>query len=216
MIQTASARDLFRAAYENRYTWDEKFPGYSADLCLKQGNEIYTGKIQINQDFSTEITGIENPEVEKSIANQLRDVITHRKRATFEQSHGKNTFNIGNKDENDAIEILVTGDAMGSNYKIRGKEICQVSRVIGQMAFVIDTHESLNTEEGYLSKRYDAIFHNSESGEIIKTLKFEDTYTKIGKYYVMSKQVIWGEDQGQPIITEFNFSNIEMLDRVVE
>ncbi|MGB5592975.1 MAG: DUF3386 family protein [Crocosphaera sp.] len=28
-------RDLFRAAYENRYTWDQNFPGYTADVTFK-------------------------------------------------------------------------------------------------------------------------------------------------------------------------------------
>jgi len=42
MIEQTSASELFRAAYENRYTWDENFPGYSADVQL-QGHEVYTG-----------------------------------------------------------------------------------------------------------------------------------------------------------------------------
>jgi signal transduction histidine kinase len=34
MTEQQSARDLFRAAYENRHTWDENFPSYSADDIL--------------------------------------------------------------------------------------------------------------------------------------------------------------------------------------
>jgi len=43
-------------------------------------------------------------------------------------------------DETSAVDILVKGDAMGSNRS--GTEICQVSRVMGRMAF-IDTHEKI-------------------------------------------------------------------------
>ncbi len=82
--------------------------------------------------------------------------MTHRKRNSFESSHGKNTFNIGETDDNGAMEILVSGDAMGSNYKIRGQEICQISRVMGPMAFTINTHESVDTREWYAASRYDA------------------------------------------------------------
>jgi len=32
MAPQTQARDLFRAAYENRYTWDSDFPGYVADV----------------------------------------------------------------------------------------------------------------------------------------------------------------------------------------
>ena len=212
MTEQTNARELFKAAYENRYTWDANFPGYSADVELKQGDEVYTGKIRINPDLSVEVTGIEDEEVKQSIYTQLRDVVTHRKRSSFEQSHGKNQFNLGEQDSTGAMEILVKGDAMGSNYKIRGTEICQVSRVMGRMAFVIDTHESLDTGEGYVSKRYDAVFRNAQTNEITRELEFEDTYEKIGDYYVMTRQVVRSRENGQTIATEFNFANVKLLE----
>lgn len=211
MMQT-SARELFRAAYENRYTWDENFPGYSADVQLKQGDEVYTGKVRINRDLSVEVTGIEDEQVQEGIYTQLRDVVTHRKRSQFDSAHGKNEFNVGQTDETGATQILVTGDAMGSNYKIRGKEICQVSRVMGRMAFVIDTHESLDTGEGYLATRYDAVFRNPQTDEVTAVLKFEETYEKVGEYYLMTRQVVQEYKQGDRIVTEFNFSNVKLLE----
>ena len=212
MTEQTNARELFKAAYENRYTWDANFPGYSADVELKQGDEVYTGKIRINGDLSVEVTGIEDDEVKQSIYTQLRDVVTHRKRSSFEQSHGKNQFNLGEQDSTGALDILVKGDAMGSNYKIRGTEICQVSRVMGRMAFVIDTHESLDTGEGYVSKRYDAFFRNAQTNEITRELEFEDTYEKMGDYYVMTRQVVHSRENGQVITTEFNFPNVKLLE----
>ncbi len=212
MTEQTNARELFRAAYENRYTWDENFPGYSADVQLQQGDEVYTGKVRINRDLSVEVTGIEDEQVQESIYTQLRDVITHRKRSAFEKSHGKNEFNLGKMDETGAVEILVKGDAMGSNYKVRGTEICQVSRVMGRMAFVIDTYESLSTPEGYMAKRYDAVFRNPQTNEVTNVLKFEETYEKVGDYYVMTKQVVQQYKQGDRTTTEFNFSNIKLLE----
>ncbi|MGF1672084.1 MAG: DUF3386 family protein, partial [Rivularia sp. (in: cyanobacteria)] len=32
MKTSKTAQDLFQTAYENRYTWDEDFPGYSAKV----------------------------------------------------------------------------------------------------------------------------------------------------------------------------------------
>ena len=213
MTQT-NARELFRAAYENRYTWDENFPGYSADVQLKQGNEVYNGKIRINRDMSVEVTGIDDEQEQESVYTQLRDVVTHRKRSQFDQAHGKNEFNLGKSDETGAVEILVKGDAMGSNYKIRGTEICQVSRVMGRMAFVIDTQESLDTGNGYVSTLYDVVFRNPQTDEVTKVLKFNDTFQQIGDYYVMSNQVIQSYENGERITTEFNFSNVKLLEPV--
>ncbi len=56
MAEQQSARDLFRAAYENRYTWDKNFPGYTADVQLHQNGEVYTGKIRINSDLSFDVS----------------------------------------------------------------------------------------------------------------------------------------------------------------
>lgn len=214
MTEQTNARDLFRAAYENRYTWDASFPGYSADIKLKQSDEVYEGKIRINKDLSVEVTGIEDETVKESVYTQLRDIVTHRKRADFEKAHGKNQFNLGQEDSSGAVEILVKGDAMGSNYKIRGKEICQVSRVMGRMAFVIDTQKSLDTGKGYVSSRYDVVFRNPQTGETIKEMEFEDSFSEFGDYWVMTRQVIHSNEQGQRITTEFNFSNVKLLEPV--
>lgn len=211
MTQQLSATELFKNAYENRYTWDENFPGYSADVELKQGAEVYTGHVRINHDWSVEVTGIDNEQVQESVYTQLRDIVTHRKRSNFEQSHSKHEFNLGETDASGAVEILVKGDSMGSNYKIRGTEICQVSRVMGRMAFVIDTHESLDTKEGYVASRYDAVFRNPQTNDVIRVLNFEDTYEKVGDYYVMTKQVIHSYENGERTTTQFNFSNIKLL-----
>ena len=210
-----NARDLFKAAYENRYTWDSNFPGYSADINLKQGSEVYNGQISIKADLSVEVTGIPDEEVQQSVYTQLRDVVTHRKRSSFEASHGKNSFSLGDNDDTGAVEILVEGDAMGSNYKVRGKEICLVSRVMGRMAFVINTHKSLETPEGCIASDYNAIFRNPQTNEIIRELEFEDSYEKVGNYYIMTSQVVNSTENGQTTTTEFNYSNIKLLEPAV-
>ena len=210
-----NARDLFKAAYEHRYTWDLNFPGCSADIELKQGSEIYNGQICIKSDFSVEVTGIPDEEVQQSVYTQLRDVVTHRKRSSFEKSHGKNSFSFGNSDETGAVEILVKGDAMGSNYKVRGQEICLVSRVMGRMAFVINTHKTLETSDGCIATHYNAIFRNPQTNEVIRELEFEDSYEKFGNYYIMTSQVVNSTEKGQKTTTEFNYSNMKLLEPAV-
>ena len=208
-----TARDRFRAAYENRYTWDSNFPGYTTKLELKQGDEVYTADIKVDSDLSVEVTGIEDEKVSESVYNHMRDVITHRKRNTFENAHGKSTFTLGEEDASGAVEILVKGDSMGSNYKIRGTEICQVSRVMGPMAFVINTNESLDTGEGYISTGYNAIFRDSKTNALKAKREFDESYEKLGNYYVPKHQVIdsISPDESQ-ITTEFIFSETKLLE----
>lgn len=208
-----TARDRFRAAYENRYTWDSDFPGYTTKLELKQGDETYTAQIKVNSDLSVEVSGIEDEKVAESVYNHMKDVITHRKRNTFENAHGKNTFTLGEEDSTGAVEILVKGDSMGSNYKIRGTEICQVSRVMGPMAFVINTNESLDTGEGYISTGYNAIFRDAKTNDLKARREFDESYEKLGKYYVPKHQAIESIDpNSDKIITEFIFSETKLLE----
>ena len=211
-----TARDRFRAAYENRYTWDENFPGYTTKLELKQGDEVYIANIKVNSDLSVEVTGIEDEKVAESVYNHMRDVITHRKRNSFENAHGKSTFNLGEEDPTGAVEILVKGDSMGSNYKIRGTEICQVSRVMGPMAFVINTNESLDTGEGYISTGYNAIFRDSKTNDLKGKREFKESYEKFGNYYLPAHQVIEAIDRDEnKITTEFIFSETKLLEPAV-
>ncbi len=212
MTEQTSARELFQAAYENRYTWDENFPGYSADVEIKQGDEVYRGKVRINGDLSVEVTDIEDETVRESVYNQMRDIVTHRKRSSFDKAHGKNEFSLGDEDASGAVAIRVKGDAMGSNYKVRDNEICQVSRVMGPMAFTINTEENQDTGEGYVSKRYSAIFRNAKTGELTAKREFEDTFEPVGDYYVMTHQVVHTLEGEKRTTTEFNFSNIKLLE----
>ncbi len=212
MTESNNARAIFQTAYENRYTWDEHFPGYTAELTLKQGEEVYTGQVQVRRDLSVEVTGIQDQQVRESIYNQMRDIVTHRKSTEFHQAHGKNQFSLGAQDPTGAVEILVQGDAMGSNYKVRGGEICQVSRVMGSMAFTINTKESFETGSGYISVGYNAVFRDAKTGELKGERDFQETYTQFGSYYLPTLQVIDSLDNnGGKITTEFHFTGIELL-----
>ena len=216
MTDNNIARDRFRSAYENRYTWDENFPGYTTQVELKQGDEVYTGTIKVDQDLSVEVTGIEDEKVQESVYNHLRDVITHRKRSSFEKAHGKSSFSLGDEDATGAVEILVKGDSMGSNYKIRGTEICQVSRVMGPIAFVINTSDSLDTGEGYISIGYNAIFRDSKTKDLKGKREFKETYEKFGNYYLPTHQVIESLDkEGKKTITQFTFSQTRLLESAI-
>ena len=212
MTLTLSAQDLFRTAYESRYTWDNHFPGYQALLILKQGEACYQGQVQIRRDLSITIQGFEDSIVLESVQHQLRDIVTHRKRISFEQAHGKNQFSLGETDASGAQAIDVQGDAMGSHYKIWGSEICQVSRVMGPMAFTIDTHECLQTEQGYLPIQYHATFRDAETQALRGERNFQDSYENLNGYYLPVYQRIEAIDPaGQTIVTEFIYTNLEWL-----
>ncbi len=213
-MPTTSALDaqaLFRAAYENRYTWDEHFPGFTAKVTLIDGDQRYQGQVTVTADYSVEVSGIEDEQVRESLYNQMRDVVVHRKRNSFEAAHGKNTFQVGATDASGAVEILVSGDAMGSNYKVRDNQIVYVSRVMGRVAFAITHRQALDTGSGYISTNYVAVFRNPQTNEVVRQMEFEDTYVPVGNYYLMSRQVVTTHEGGNTSTVEIHFDDLQLL-----
>jgi Protein of unknown function (DUF3386) len=217
MTESKSAQELFQAAYENRYTWEPNFPGYTAAVEFKHGDTVLNGTIVVKANFSAEVIGIEDEEARNSIIGQLREVAIHRVRRTFAETHGKNTFSYGETDATGAVEILMGGKSEGDRYKLRNNEVCHVHRHIHGIMVTIDTFSSHDTGAGYLSHRYDSIYADPATGEIKSgKIVFEDNYQKVGDYQILSQRIIEAVEDGKPVTTEFNFTNIELLPAKVE
>jgi hypothetical protein len=216
--QQAQARDLFRAAYENRYTWDENFPGYTADVSFKRGDEVHTGQMRVipGQPMpKAEITNVADEAARKAIEEQAWEISVHRVRRTFEQTHGQNEFKLGETDATGAVEIFVEGKAMGDRYKVRNNEVCLVHRHIRDVVVTINTFTSHKTEEGYLSHRYDSTYTDVATGEGKGESDFEDSYEKIGGYYILTNRLICSTQDGEEVNQEFSFSNVRLLQAAI-
>lgn len=206
-----AAQDFFRAAYENRYTWDKSFPGYTADVTYTHNGQAFTGQVAVTSEFKAEVHGVDNEEAQKAIHGQLWEIAIHRVRRTFEETHSKNTFTYGETDETGAVELLMGGKSEGDRYKVRNNEVCLVHRHIHGVVVTINTFSSHDTGEGYLSHRYDSVYHDPQTGEQKggKSL-FEDTYTKVGDYWILDRRVIQTEGNGETDTQDFTFSNIQI------
>ena len=212
MTEQTNATELFRAAYENRYTWDKKFPGYTADVTFNRDGEAFTGHIRVNSDLKAEVFDVSEDEAQKAINGQLFEVAIHRIRRSFEDTHGKNTFSLGETDESGAVNILMGGKAEGDHYKVRDNEVCMVHRHIHGVVVTINTFSSHDTGEGYLSHRYDSVYHDPKTG-VQKGGKsvFDDNYEKVGNYVILTRRHIETETNGEASSQEFIFSNVALL-----
>jgi hypothetical protein len=197
-IPTQSAGDAFRAAYENRYTWDEQFPGYSAEVSINTEGELYQGIVRVKPDLSVEVANINKEEVPQLIANQLRMEVIHRRRVPFEKLHGQKRFELEGTDESGAVKIREVGDGMDSHYKVKDKVITQVNRKLGDVAVTVDTLGTAKTSEGYLVAHFQTAFRNPQTGEVIEKQDVRDLHEKIGKYYLLTYRAIRSLKQGNP------------------
>ncbi len=209
---TGSARELFRAAYENRYTWNKQFPGYTAAVELQQGKEDYRGYIRVNPDLSVGVTGIDKEDAHQTVDSQLRMIITHRQRVPFEVAHKNQTYKTGATNRTGAVEIFEKGDTTDSHYKVFHQQLTQVNRTLGQTA-TVNLLDSLVTPEGYLATRYRTVFRQPQTAQVLGEEESEDTYQKIGSYYLLTRQIIHDFEPGKRTTTKIDFTNIQLLSK---
>jgi hypothetical protein len=211
-VAQLTAQDLFQAAYENRYTWDRNFPGYRATVTYTHGENTLTGQATVTADLKAEVSGIEDEAAQKAIHGQLWEIAIHRIRRSFADTHGKNTFSFGETDADGAVGILMGGKAEGDRYKVRNNEVVLVHRHIHGVVVTINTFNTHDTGEGYLSHRYDSVYHDPQTGEQKggKSL-FEDKYEKVGAYWILNHRQIQTEVEGASEVEDFQFSDIQLL-----
>lgn len=211
-VTQISAQELFQAAYQNRYTWDGNFPGYTADITYKYDDQVIKGQVRIDANMKAEVLNVEDEAAKKAIHGQAWEIAVHRVRRAFAQTHGANTFRYGSKDANGAVEIFVGGKSEGDKYKVRNNEVCHVHRLIHGTFVTIDTFSSHDTGEGYLSHTYNSVYHDPETGaQKGGKSDFTDEYEKVGNYYILNRREIRTEIAERISIQDFIFSNIELL-----
>ncbi|MEN9231102.1 MAG: DUF3386 domain-containing protein [Thermostichus sp. DG02_5_bins_236] len=221
MVTTqVSAQDLFRAAYENRYTWDPDFPGYTADVTYWDGERTFSGQVRVGPDLKATVKGVEDEEAQKAIHNQIWEIAIHRVRRSFADTHGQNTFRYGEILPDGSVEILMGGKAEGDRYQLRDNQVTMVHRHIHGVVVTIHTFSSHDTGEGYLSHRYDSVYHDPKTGaQKGGRSQFEDLYEKVGNYFILSERRIQTEtdcvsgtkSSTGSVEKRFTFSNLALL-----
>ena len=152
-IQGADCTKEFKAAYENRYTWDPNFLGYKGKCSWTDGTKTQEGTFSIGADLKANVENITDNNIHKSISSQLWEVAVHRIRRSFKDTHGQNSFKWG--DINDiGCEVIVEGKNKGDKYRIKNDIVRMVHRHIHGKLIIIYTEEVISTENGYLSKKY--------------------------------------------------------------
>ena len=88
-LKEINCKEIFKKAYENRYTWKNDFHGYQGKCIFLTNNIIHKGDFVLGKDFKTNIQKIEDEKVVKSIASQLFEVCIHRVKREFESVHSE-------------------------------------------------------------------------------------------------------------------------------
>lgn len=208
-------RDAFRAAYENRYTWDPDFGGYQGRCVYEQGEQRLEGRFRVGADLKAAVEGIEDEAIHKALAGQLWEVAIHRVRRPFEQTHGDNTFTAGDT-TGEGVEVIVGGKGEGDRYRIKDDVVTMVHRHIHGTVVTIHTESVTHTGSGYLSRTYSSQYSDPATGAPRGGVsQFTDTFVPLaeGGPWVLSERVIQTQDPetDQEQTTVFRFEDLQPL-----
>jgi len=214
-LQDINCKEIFKQAYENRYTWKNDFHGYQGKCTfLTDNNIIHKGDFILGKDFKPNIKKIEDEKVIKSIASQLFEVCIHRVKREFESVHSENNFNLLKNSES-GIEMSVSGKNQGDKYRVKNNCINMVYRKIHGTIIQIFVEEFLDTKIGSLSKKYSSQQINPDTLETnSQKLQYEDEFVNIGKddYWILNSRTIRYLNQNQEEETQkFIFEDLSLL-----
>ncbi len=210
----SDCREAFKAAYQNRYTWEPTFPGYIGTCIFEQPGTLIKGNFEVGSDLKAKVIGVDDEIIEKSISSQLWEVAIHRVRRSFEKVHGENTFAVGDIDE-DGIEVIVGGKNKGDRYRIKDDVVTMVYRHIHGSLISIFTTGITNTAHGYLSHTYTSQYLDPTTSVPVSALKqFTDTFNPLYKDgpWVLAERVVKTDphNQNQPSTQSFKFLDMKL------
>ena len=128
-LREINCKEIFRNAYENRYTWKNEFSGYKGKCIFFVNDEIHEGKFLLGKDFKPNIQKIEDEKIVKSIASQLFEVSIHRVKREFKSVHSENNFNFLQNSVK-GVEMSVSGKNQGDKYRVKNNCINMVLSLI--------------------------------------------------------------------------------------
>ena len=209
-----NCKELFKNAYEKRYTWDSKFSGYKGKCIFSVNTHTYKGDFVLGKDFKPEIDNIDDQKIVKSISSQLFEVSIHRVKREFEEIHSKNNFNLI-KDSESGIEMMVSGKSEGDKYRVKNNCINMVYRKIHGIIIEIFVQEFFDTGNGFLSKKYTSqqIDPNTLKANSLK-LEYEDRFINIGSqdiWILNSRSIKYLNKNQEEEIQKFIFEDLSLV-----
>ena len=209
-----NCKELFKKAYEKRYTWSPNFSGYKGKCFFSDNSNTYKGNFVLGKDFKPEIDNIDDQKIVKSISSQLFEVSIHRVKREFKEIHSKNNFNLI-KDSESGIEMMVSGKSEGDKYRVKNNCINMVYRKIHGIIIEIFVQEFFDTGNGFLSKKYTSqqIDPNTLKANSLK-LEYEDRFINIGSqdiWILNSRSIKYLNKNQEEEIQKFIFEDLSLV-----
>lgn len=174
-----AANLLLATTRQHIYYWPEEFQGFRACLAATINRRTYQGKFKASESRRIQVDW-EQEFDNRWLRFQLEELISHREAPDRSKLASKNGCEMGDLDPIYGQKVVFVGDKMESFYRLKDRRITQIGRCYGNMSFIIniDDHHDFGTPGAprYAAKDYTAFYWSRESGELVKTETYKDSY----------------------------------------
>ena len=208
-----NCKEIFKEAFNNRYTWPNKFDGYSGKCIFVENEKSIEGEFILDSNFKPKIINISDKNIVKQISSQLFEVAIHRVKREFSEIHKNNNFKFLEQSY-EGIRIGVSGKNEGDKYIVKDKKINMVFRKIHGIIIEIFVQEFIDTGDGYLSKKYSSQQLDCETlTPKSKILEYEDNFVDLGinNIWVLESRIIKFFDNNKENKIKYIFKEFSSL-----
>ena len=212
-LSNTNCKQLFREAYENRYTWPKEFNGYKGKCKYISDSQTISGDFIIGKNYKPEIINISNKDIQNCIGSQLFEVVIHRIRRSFDEIHTNNNFQFETEDGK-GIQMIVLGKNEGDKYRVKDKSINMVYRRMHGIIIEIFVKEFIDTNNGLLSKKYSSIQLDQKTlAPKSQKLYYEDQFINIsnGLWVLSSREISYKDKYNNQKNERYTFSEISLI-----
>jgi len=192
MSSKFNCKEIFKEAYNNRYTWPNTFNGYNGKCIFIENEKSFEGEFILDKNFKPKILNITDNNIVKGISSQLFEVAIHRVKREFTEIHKNNNFKFLEESDK-GIKLEVLGKNEGDKYIVNDKKINMVFRKIHGVIIEIFVKEFIETGYGFLSKKYSSQQLDIETlTPKSKMLEYEDNFVNLGinDIWVLNSRII--------------------------
>lgn len=208
-----AAYALLKEAHDNRSTFPAGFSGLNADLILNDNGKELQGTLTYTSsgDLHLTLNGATKEEQEWA-RDQIGSALSHRRPDDFAHGDGSNPITFVQDDHSPLGRQVALNDALKSFYRVRDKQIIEVTRTMGDMRFTITVLENRTVDGGkYLPAQFVVTYFDSGTGSIKQVEEYTDGYARVGGAWVPSSRRVITAEHGDFTTRTISLNHVRLL-----
>ncbi len=224
-IKEPKAYRLMRKAVEARATWDEAFPGFTADIAVNYAGKRTQGNVRVSPQGEIKRQDVADPDTEAWTwaRGWLASIVSHRLGSGGSMQARYGGIRLA-KDAGQHHPLgfkLVLDDSLNSAFRVEGQVIRQVNRDIpsenGLQRVRINVLDTETTSEGGVLPRHFVIHYLDPKGQLMEVENVSTQFTTVDGYPLpVWRRVITVANDGHMTTGTFRLSEHRLLNESEE